>query len=343
MKKGHSSLDNVLNLERWQRLQDSLAIATKMAIITIDYKGMPITEHSSCCNFCREVRQDPKFLPYCLKCDSRAGLEAVRTNKPYIYFCHFDIIDVAIPIIIDDKYIGAVMAGQVKITNNEDIEGMEHMSYISDSKQARNKLSLLKDDYDAIPSLTYEQIKTASEMLFQLCNYIVEVALEKQLAIDMYSSITQDENINNRTDKIVGYGVENIKKIKKEMSNSLIDAYILGTFDKQNTTFSPLLRPAIEYIFIHKNEKISLKTISEICHISPSYFSRIFYKETGDNFSNYLVKLKVMFSKEFLAKTEMPISQISETLGFDDASYFIKRFKALTGVTPSVYRRNLAK
>lgn len=59
-------------------LQDSLALATKMTIITIDYKGIPITEHSSCCNFCQQVRQDPKVPPYCLKCDSRAGLEAVR-------------------------------------------------------------------------------------------------------------------------------------------------------------------------------------------------------------------------------------------------------------------------
>ncbi|RCX07348.1 ligand-binding sensor protein [Anaerobacterium chartisolvens] len=343
MKKVHSSLNNVLDLEKWQRLQDSLAVAAKMAIITIDYKGIPITDHSSCCDFCSQVRQDPKFLPYCLKCDSRAGLEAVRTNKPYIYFCHFDIIDVAIPIIIDDKYLGAVMAGQVKLPPNEITEGLERMSYISDSKQASNKLSLLRNEYEAIPTLSYEQVKSVSEMLFQLCNYIIEAALEKQLAIDMYSSVTQDDRISSRSEKIVGYGVENIKKIKKEMSDTLIDAYILGTFDKKITIFSPLLRPAIEYIFMHKSEKISLKTVSEICHISPSYFSRMFYKETGEYFSKYLVKLKVMFAKDLLEKTEMPINQISESLGFDEVSYFIKKFKIQTGVTPLVYKKNLPK
>ncbi|MDO7203718.1 PocR ligand-binding domain-containing protein [Paraclostridium bifermentans] len=32
-------------------------------------------------------------------------------NKPYIYLCHYNIVDVAIPIIVDEKYIGAIMTG----------------------------------------------------------------------------------------------------------------------------------------------------------------------------------------------------------------------------------------
>lgn len=342
MKNAYSTLHNVIDVEKWQKLQDALALTTKMAIITIDYKGTPVTDHSGCCNFCRHVREDPKYLPYCLKCDSRAGLEAVRTNKPYVYYCHFDIIDVAIPIIVEDKYIGAIMAGQVKLPSNEYTDYLEHMSNISDSIQARKKLSSLQKDYDAIPILSFEQIKTISEMLFQLCNYIVGEALEKQLTIDMYSRVLRNGHVNSKSDKYAGYGVENIKKVKKEMSNTLIDAYISGTFEYKSNLFSPLLKPAIDYIFKHKNEKISLQTVSKICHISPSYFSRLFYKETGENFSHYLVKLKITFAKEFLEKTEMSINQISEALGFNETSYFIKKFKMQTGITPAIYRKNLS-
>lgn len=53
----------------------------------------------------------------------------MRTNRPYIYKCYFSIIDVAIPIIIDEQYLGAIMAGQV---------------------------------------LSYEQIRLTSEMLYNL-------------------------------------------------------------------------------------------------------------------------------------------------------------------------------
>ena len=38
----------------------------------------------------------------------------VRSNEPYIYLCHYNIVDVAVPIIIDGRYMGAIMAGTVK-------------------------------------------------------------------------------------------------------------------------------------------------------------------------------------------------------------------------------------
>jgi len=70
------SLEKILNLENWQQIQDSLSKATKLAIITVDYKGIPITTHSCCNSFCTKVRSDPDLRALCQKCDSRAGLEA---------------------------------------------------------------------------------------------------------------------------------------------------------------------------------------------------------------------------------------------------------------------------
>lgn len=343
MKNEHSALHNVIDINKWQKLQDSLALVTKMALITVDYKGTPVTDHSSCCDFCRQVREDPQFLSYCKKCDSRGGLEAVRTNKPYIYYCHFDIIDVAIPIIIDDKYIGAVMAGQVKLPSDDCVNDLEHMQNISKPEQAKEKLRLLQAEYDAIPSLSLDQIKTISDMLYHLCNYIIEEALEKQFTIDMYMNTLNSRPAIKQTGTITGYGVENIKKLKKEMSNTIIDAYVSESMDKYHTLTIPLLKPAFEYIYQHKNENISLKTMAEVCHISTSYFSRIFFKETGENFTNYLTKLKINWSKELLEATDMPVNQISDTLGFSEPGYFIKKFKIITGITPSVYRKILHK
>ena len=108
-------LDKILNIEKWQKLQDSLALITGLAIITVDYKGVPITRHSSRRDFCGHIRNNPSLFKLCQKCDSRGGLEAVRISSPYIYKCHCGIVDIAIPIIVDNQYIGAIMAGEVKI------------------------------------------------------------------------------------------------------------------------------------------------------------------------------------------------------------------------------------
>lgn len=38
----------------------------------------------------------------------------MRENRPYIYRCCFGLIDIAIPILSQDTYLGALMIGQVK-------------------------------------------------------------------------------------------------------------------------------------------------------------------------------------------------------------------------------------
>ncbi len=343
MKNEHSPIHTILDTEKWQRLQDAISLSTKVAIITTDYKGVPVTDHSGCCEFCRQIREDPEFASYCQRCDSRAGLEAVRTDRPYIYFCHFDIIDVAIPIIVDDKYIGAVMAGQVKLAQDESAQWLEHMTSVSDARKTAEKLLTLKAEYDAIPALPYEQIKAVSEMLFMLSKFIMEQALEKKQLLDRFSGQMQSAQGENRTDAVAGYRVENIRKVRKEVSNRLIDAYVSDAAESKSAALSPLLQPAIEYINSHKGEKITLKAVSSACHISPSYFSRMFYRETGENFSNYLASLKISYAKKLLSGTDMAIYQISETLGFSDPSYFIKSFKAQIGMTPNAYRTYSAR
>ncbi|MNE45002.1 HTH-type transcriptional regulator YesS [compost metagenome] len=78
--------------------------------------------------------------------------------------------------------------------------------------------------------------------------------------------------------------------------------------------------------------------MAKLCHISTSYFSRIFIKETGENFSVFTPRLKIEWAKQLLETTDEPINQISDQLGFCDAGYFIKTFKKFENLTPAVYR-----
>ena len=50
-------MENVFSIDKWENVQDSLAETTGMAILMVDYKGRPITKHSSCCEFCQKVRE----------------------------------------------------------------------------------------------------------------------------------------------------------------------------------------------------------------------------------------------------------------------------------------------
>lgn len=331
------NLDKILDIEKWHKLQDSLALVTKMAIITVDYKGVPVTKHSYCQPFCQGVRKDAVLSPYCQKCDARGGLEAVRLNKPYIYMCHFNIIDIAIPIIIDNQYIGAIMAGQIKLRDSDN--QLEQIVSRPPNAETNNKFKALEEDYLALPTLSYEEVSTTAEMLFHLCNYTVEEAISKNTTIDVYKralarEIDQPSSVDSLSASDRTY--RNIQAIQSELSSTLIENKI--KVSKKIRSSNPLLQPAFDYIYHHKNENVNLNEMAKVCHISPSYFSRLFTKETGENFSVFAPRLKIEWAKQLLETTDQPINQISDELGFCDAGYFIKTFKKFENLTPAVYR-----
>lgn len=335
MKKEKINLDQVIDFKKWQTLQDNLSLVTNMAIITVDYKGNPISKHSKCSRFCESVRNHPQMVKYCQKCDSRGGLEAVRSNEPYIYLCHYNIVDVAVPIIIDGRYMGAIMAGQVKLSDNY-VKEMERIVDTSNDPLSIEVLKEFKKYYEQLPLLTYEEVHNIANMLSSLCNYLVEEALDKNLILEMYKkSIGSNKEIDE--DFFQGYSVDNIEKLKKGISNAMIDAYV--SHCECDKKISSTLKPAIDYIYKNKSENITVENMAKVCHISQSYFSRLFSKEMGDSFSNYISKLKINWAKELLEESDMSVSQVSDELGFNEPGYFIKIFKKHEGVTPSVYRK----
>lgn len=332
------NLDKIIDLDKWHTLQDSLARVTKMAIITVDYKGTPVTQHSYCQPFCQGVRQDSTLSPYCQKCDARGGLEAVRLNKPYIYMCHFNIIDIAIPIIIENQYIGAIMAGQIKLRDTD--QPLEQIVTRPANLETNTKFKALEEDYLALPTLSYEEVTTIADMLFHLCNYIVEEAITKNSTIELYKKALSTDNLSPSIDPTSSSDrhYRNIQAMQNELSSTLIENKIKKFTSHEIRSSNTLLQPAFDYIYHHKNENVTLSEMAKLCHISPSYFSRIFIKEAGENFSVFAPRLKIEWAKQLLETTDQSINQISNELGFCDAGYFIKTFKKFESLTPAVYR-----
>lgn len=99
------------------------------------------------------------------------------------------------------------------------------------------------------------------------------------------------------------------------------------------------VKEACRYVSLHLNRRISLEEVAEHLHLNPSYFSRLFKKETGVTFIEYVTRMKMERAKELLDQTLHSVGDICEQLGYDNQSYFIKTFKAHAGVTPMEYRR----
>ena len=102
-------------------------------------------------------------------------------------------------------------------------------------------------------------------------------------------------------------------------------------------------KKAMLYIQENYNKDISLDDVSGIVNISPYYFSKIFKEETGENFIEYVTKVRIEKAKEFLAQPDISIKEAGIRSGYTDPNYFSRIFKKQTDMTPSEYKTRYGK
>ncbi|TYP69161.1 response regulator transcription factor [Paenibacillus methanolicus] len=94
--------------------------------------------------------------------------------------------------------------------------------------------------------------------------------------------------------------------------------------------------------FIQKNVKdITLQAVADHVHLHPVYVSNLFKQETGENFSNYVLRLRMERAVELLKDTDWKIVQVAHEVGYQKPQYFIKLFKSHYGLTPQEFKNGL--
>lgn len=95
---------------------------------------------------------------------------------------------------------------------------------------------------------------------------------------------------------------------------------------------------AINYMKINYQRELTLNEVASSVNLSPYYFSRVFKKYTGDNFSKFLLKIRIGKAKELLADKNNSIKKVAYLVGFNDPNYFSKVFHNTTGIKASEYK-----
>lgn len=93
-----------------------------------------------------------------------------------------------------------------------------------------------------------------------------------------------------------------------------------------------------EYVDQHYAEDIHRNVLSDVFYLDPNYGSKIFKKETGISFQDYIIRKRVEAAKELLRDTTLPINAVANQVGYDNYSYFSRLFKKMTRMTPVEYR-----
>lgn len=98
------------------------------------------------------------------------------------------------------------------------------------------------------------------------------------------------------------------------------------------------LRQVKQYVEDNLSQSLCMADLAAVAHMSEFHFSRLFKQSTGYTPYRYIVGRRVQRGRELLAKTALPLYEISEKLGFGDQSHFTTVFRKNVGMTPKQFR-----
>lgn len=98
---------------------------------------------------------------------------------------------------------------------------------------------------------------------------------------------------------------------------------------------------AVEFIHKNYNSKIALNDIAKLVSMNKSYFCRLFKKETGESYLDYLIKVRLEKAVELMVESDMRIADIAANVGYNDIFYFNNVFKDYFKESPGEYRKQL--
>jgi len=219
-----------------------------------------------------------------------------------------------------------------RAASNEDIYAAYHLA----TQQISN--AFLEEDEELL-ELTIRQwmeyirlVQHSPELVKELTLKIMYDNQARFLSMEHYQSKFSLEVLHRMLSEI-----DTLDELMEWMQKFFKDRLPLVSLIYQQSRRSEIMR-AQQYVNKNIGKKISLEEVADMLHINSSYFSRLFKKETGHNFIQYVTLAKMERAKELLAKTNISVEDVAERLGYDNKSYFTKLFKKYTGDTPGRYR-----
>ncbi|MDK7377127.1 PocR ligand-binding domain-containing protein [Peptoniphilus harei] len=214
---GRSRIDiySIFGKEYLEEIQRVISDVTGLAFVTIDYKGEPLTEMTNFSKRCRYIRENVMCKKICELSDASGAIRSAVSKKTSIYFCPFNLLEVAIPIVINDKYLGAFIGGQVICED-------------APEKVLRMQDQLLLDEID-LESLHLNDIDVNSkkytftefESIVRLVELIISEIIKKELISSYHESKNKKriKDLEEKVEKLEGKNLELKNKILKINNN----------------------------------------------------------------------------------------------------------------------------
>jgi AraC family transcriptional regulator len=97
------------------------------------------------------------------------------------------------------------------------------------------------------------------------------------------------------------------------------------------------LKTVIDYVHSFVHMDVSLSALASAANLSAYHFARLFRQTVGVSPYQFVLQIKIDYSKKLMQKQKGSLSDVAYTLNFTDQAHFSNAFKKITGVCPRVY------
>ena len=181
-----------------------------------------------------------------------------------------------------------------------------------------------KTDFDLFPKIIAESFRQNDLLVFKHGKPLVnEVHATGFFAHAPKWTFSSKYPLHNRAGKVIG-----LITINRPYTE------VMGLDAELNR-----LLPAIEHVFRHYAEAVTIATLAKLCSLSESHFMRVFRQGMKMTAQVFVEQVRMFHAIDAIKHTAHSIARIAQDNGFYDHSAFVKRFKKFTGTTPLRYRR----
>lgn len=277
---------DILNLFGKQKLDDvlgTIAQATGLGLIILDYKGDAITEPVAFTPFCQAMREEENSAALCRSSIVYGTSQALSRQRKFVYFCPCGLLEMTIPIIVKNHFLGSLCAGQVRC--DQAPKEVPRLARMFEAELAACPLNAQrKKMYKSVPVFDYEKFVGITELI----SLVISQLSEKVVANQVLSRDVSHE-LNAARDEIVRLEAElNLKKSEVTKLKSRLNYYFLIN------TLNAISNLAVIEDSPRTNEMIIL-CAEHLRHGLPANKNFVLLAEEADNVERFLKMQKIRF------------------------------------------------
>lgn len=222
-------------------------------------------------------------------------------------------------------------------------DGLGGLHKLEEKKDPEGKtIADKKADYDWTPYFNIlrngDPVSSAVDMALE--RWKSGVLNPEQVKQEACSLHLQEESLLLKPDQLdILRGAETLEQLASHLTVQLLE--IRKPFIPNMTeriSGREIIEKALEYIAANYTENLTLQSAADYVHLSKNYFSLLFKRQTGLNFIDYLIELRIREAKRLLGQNDARIGEVAKAAGFNDVKYFSRIFKKVVGITPMEYR-----